>query len=219
MILTCSKCATRYHVDPASLGSEGRVVRCASCGHRWTAQPPADAPKVLELSEPGPGAASAKALRSSGANASAGPRGSQGVVAWLIGGLVILVLASAAIGRNEIVASFPASAPIFQALWLPVAVEPGLGLEFEDVTSERVVEGGVAVLVVEGAIVNQTRQARSVPPIRLMLLDDGGRQLQNEIFSSKETSLEAGGKTSFSGRLVNPPSGARNFSITFDVGS
>jgi hypothetical protein len=58
-----------------------------------------------------------------------------------------------------------------------------------------------------------------VPPIRVILLDDGGRQLQRETFSSKETSLDAGGKTTFSGRLINPPSQARNFSITFDLDS
>jgi predicted Zn finger-like uncharacterized protein len=214
MILTCSQCATRYHVDPESLGSEGRVVRCAGCGHRWTAKPPADAPKVLEIKAPSPTAAG----RSAG-KAAAARRSSFRIVALLAGAFVILVVASAAIGRNEIVAYFPASAPIYRALWLPVAEEPGLGLEFENVTPERLVEGGVSVLVVEGEIVNQSKQTRSVPPIRVTLLDGGGRQLQHEILNSKDLSLDAGGKTTFSGRLVNPPSQARNFSITFDIDS
>jgi predicted Zn finger-like uncharacterized protein len=209
VILTCSKCATRYHVDPTSLGSEGRMVRCAGCGHRWTATPPADAPKVLELKTPGPAAwrAAAAARRHS----------STPMVAWLVAALLILVLASAAIGRNQIVARFPESAPLYRALGMPLAVRPGL--EFGEVTSDRVVEGGVAVLVFEGEIVNQSKEPRHVPPIRVILLDDGGRQLQREIFSSKDASLAAGGKTTFSGRLVNPPSRARNYSITFDVGS
>jgi predicted Zn finger-like uncharacterized protein len=210
MILTCSKCATRYHVDPASLGSEGRVVRCAGCGHRWTAKPPQDAPKALDLKT----APSTAAWR---AAAAAKRRSSPPIVAWLAAALVVLVLASAVIGRNEIVARFPESSTIYRALGLPLAVRPGL--EFEQVTSERVVEGGVAVLVFEGEIVNQSKEPRHVPPIRVILLDDGGRQLQREIFSSKDASLDAGGKTTFSGRLVNPPSQARNYSITFDVGS
>jgi predicted Zn finger-like uncharacterized protein len=210
MILTCSKCATRYHVDPASLGSEGRVVRCAGCGHRWTAKPPQDAPKALDLKTT-PSTAAWRAA------AAARRRSSPPIVAWLATALVILVLASAVIGRNEIVARFPESSTIYRALGLPLAVRPGL--EFEQVTSERVVEGGVAVLVFEGEIVNQSKEPRHVPPIRVILLDDGGRQLQREIFSSKDASLDAGGKTTFSGRLVNPPSQARNYSITFDVGS
>jgi predicted Zn finger-like uncharacterized protein len=209
VILTCSKCATRYHVDPGSLGSEGRMVRCAGCGHRWTAKPPADAPKVLDLKAP-----STAAWR---AAAAAKRRRSPPIVAWLVAALLVLVLASTVIGRNEIVARFPESATIYRALRLPIAARPGL--EFEQVTSERLVEGGVAVLVFEGEIINQSKEPRHVPPIRVILLDDGGRQLQREIFSSKDASLDAGGKTTFSGRLVNPPSRARNFSITFDIGS
>jgi predicted Zn finger-like uncharacterized protein len=210
VILTCSKCATRYHVDLASLGSEGRVVRCAGCGHRWTAKPPQDAPKVLDLKTT-PSTAAWRAA------AAARRRSSPPIVAWLVAALVVLVLASAVVARNEIVARFPESSTIYRALGLPLAVRPGL--EFEQVTSERVVEGGVAVLVFEGEIVNQSKEPRHVPPIRVILLDDGGRQLQREIFSSKDASLDAGGKTTFSGRLVNPPSQARNYSITFDVGS
>jgi predicted Zn finger-like uncharacterized protein len=209
VILTCSKCATRYHVDPTSLGAEGRMVRCAGCGHRWTAKPPADAPKVLELKTPSTAAwrAAAAARRNSS------PR----VVVWLVAALVVLILASAVIGRDEIVASFPESVPIYRALGLPLAAQPGL--EFGQVSSDRVVEGGVAVLVFEGEIVNQSKEPRHVPPIRVILLDDGGRHLQRETFSSKDASLDAGGKTTFSGRLVNPPSQARNYSITFDAGS
>jgi len=208
MILTCSKCATRYHVDPAGLGPEGRVVRCAGCGHRWTAKPPADAPKPLDPTPPAP-----TVRRSVTAPRRSSPR----VVAWLVAGLVVLVAASAVVGRNEVVARFPASAEVYEALGLPVVMR--LGLEFDQVTSERLVEGGVSVLVVEGEIVNQSKQAQSVPPIRVILLDDGGRQLQGETFSSKDASLGAGAKTTFTGRLVNPPNQARNFSITFDVDS
>jgi predicted Zn finger-like uncharacterized protein len=208
MILTCSKCATRYHVDPAGLGPEGRVVRCAGCGHRWTAKPPADAPKPLDPMPP-----AAAATRKTAAPRRSSPR----IVAWLVAGLVVLVAASAVIGRNEVVARFPAAAKIYETLWLPVAAQGGL--EFEQVTSKQLMEGGVTVLVVEGEIVNQSEVARSVPPIRVMLLDDGGRQLQGETFSSKDASLGAGAKTTFTGRLVNPPDQARNFSITFDIDS
>jgi predicted Zn finger-like uncharacterized protein len=213
MILTCPQCSTRYHVDPASLGANGRRVRCAGCGNRWLAKAPSDMPKVIELapatSEPTP------RMWPIAAPDQTRDRGSASLVGWLVGVLVILLVASAVIGRNEIVAGFPASATIYNKLGLSITP----GLQFEGVTSKRVEEGGVAVLVVEGAIVNLSAQERRVPPIRITLLDGGGRRLQQELFSAKDAALDAGGKTSFSGRLVNPAEQARNFSVTFETDS
>jgi predicted Zn finger-like uncharacterized protein len=206
MILTCPHCSTRYHVDPSALGRAGRAVRCASCGHRWSVKPPADAPQAVELGPPQPVAPRAEA---------APRRGSRRLIGWLAAVLVVLLAASAVIGRNEIATGFPATAAIYAALGLPVA--PELGLEFEGITSTRLEEGGISVLVVEGAIVNTTGAERTVPPIRVTLLDGGGRELQEELFKAKEQNLEAGSKTSFSGRVVNPAERARNYRVTFEL--
>ncbi|MGH6944504.1 MAG: DUF3426 domain-containing protein [Geminicoccaceae bacterium] len=211
MILTCSHCSIRYHVDPDSLGREGRVVRCAQCGHRWKAEPPSDAPKLLELAQLAPSGAA----RPGAAARPPHTVGSAALVGWLASILVVLLLVSAVVGRDRIVAGFPASASIYQKLGLPVTAQ--LGLAFEGVTSQRLVEGGISVLVVEGAIVNPSKQDRTVPPIKVTLLDGGGRRLQDELFAAKEQEVEAGGRTSFSGRLINPARQARNFSVSFEV--
>jgi len=210
MILTCPQCSTRYHVDPAALGTAGRTVRCASCGERWSVKPPADTPQAVELGLP-----SREAARTPIAPEPAPARGSRSLIGWLAAVLVVLLAASVVIGRNEIVAGFPAAAPIYQALGLTIA--PELGLQFEGVKSTRLEEGGISVLVVEGAIVNTTGSGRAVPPIRITLLDGGGRELQEELFRAKEQHLAAGSKTSFSGRVVNPAERARNYSVTFEL--
>jgi predicted Zn finger-like uncharacterized protein len=215
MILTCPQCSTRYHVDPATLGVAGRTVRCANCGQRWSVKPPADTPRVVEFAPSAP--VTVPRLRPAAASEQAQSRSSAGLIGWLVAVLVALLVASAVIGRNEIVAGFPASVAIYQKLGLPITVD--LGLQFEDITSTRLQEGGISVLVVEGAIVNVTRHDRPVPPIRVTLLDSGGRQLQEELFRAKEAHLEAGAKTNFSGRVVNPAEQARNFSVTFEVDS
>lgn len=215
MILTCPQCSTRYHVDAAALGAAARTVRCANCGQRWSVKPPADTPQIVEFGPATP--ATAPHMRPVAPPERARNGASASLIGWLVAVLVALLIASAVVGRNEIVAGFPASAPIYQSLGLPVTVE--LGLQFEDVTSTRLEEGGIAVLVVEGAIVNVTRHERSVPPVRVTLLDSSGRQVQEELFRAKEQNLEPGAKTSFSGRVVSPADRARNFSVTFEVDS
>jgi predicted Zn finger-like uncharacterized protein len=211
MILTCPRCSTRYHVDAAGLSAGGRIVRCASCGERWKVKPPADTPQIVEF---GPAPLEAPRLPVSAPEEASG-RHSRSLIGWLAAVFVVLLAASAVIGRNEIVAGFPASAPIYEMLSLPITAEPGL--LFEGIKPIRQEEGGISVLVVEGTVVNPTGFELPIPPIRITLLDSGGRQLQEELFRAKEQHLQAGARTSFSGRVVNPADRARNFSVTFEV--
>ncbi|MGH6885048.1 MAG: DUF3426 domain-containing protein [Geminicoccales bacterium] len=210
MILTCPRCSTRYHVEPSALGTAGRTVRCASCGQRWSVQPPADTPQIVEFGPSSPEMPHVPVT----APEQAPRRHATSLIGWLAAAFVVLLAASAVIGRNEIVEGFPATASIYHALRLPIAE---LGLQFEDIKSTRLEQGGISVLVVEGAIVNTSGSDRAVPPIRVTLLDGGGRELQEELFRAKEQHLEAGTKTSFSGRVVNPAERARNYSVTFEV--
>lgn len=50
MIVTCPKCASRFHVEDKALGTDGRKVRCGSCAHAWLQKPVvAEAPAVAEV--------------------------------------------------------------------------------------------------------------------------------------------------------------------------
>lgn len=208
MILTCPECSTRYSVEPASLGTTGRTVRCAHCGTRWTARPPDDAPQAVEL------APAAPLLRRLGARSDRDRPGRTAAV-WLLAALAALLLVGSVIARDEIVASFPASAAIFQRIGLPVAVP--LNLEFENVTSSRMSERGISILTVAGEIVNLGNEPRPVPQIRITLLDDGKRQLHHELVEADRAVLDAGDRAAFTARVVNPAEQARNFSVTFDL--
>lgn len=220
MILTCPECSTRFQLDPAQLGAKGRTVRCANCGHRWLAKPPEDTPAAIDFPPPEPVASRGEARRRPARPPE--PRraalGSASLVGWLVGVLVVLLMASAIIGRNEIVAGFPASASIYERLGLPITIQ--LGLQFEDVESEKLSDGGVPILIVKGMVVNVAEGERMVPPIKITLLDGDGRELEHQLFEVKDTgALPARARTEFSARIVNPAEQARNFSVTFEVGS
>jgi len=53
MILSCPSCSTRYLLSSASIGAEGRDVRCAKCAHEWFQAPDLDAVEEANLSELG----------------------------------------------------------------------------------------------------------------------------------------------------------------------
>jgi predicted Zn finger-like uncharacterized protein len=46
MLIVCPSCSTSYLIDPASVGSGGRNVRCARCKVTWFAGGPKPAPEV-----------------------------------------------------------------------------------------------------------------------------------------------------------------------------
>src|SRR5690348_9186437 len=40
MLIVCPSCATSYQIDAASVGAQGRMVRCARCRATWFASAP-----------------------------------------------------------------------------------------------------------------------------------------------------------------------------------
>jgi len=56
MIITCPACSTRYRVSDTSIGTDGRTVKCARCGHRWHQETP-----PAEVAEPEPAVTAAEA--------------------------------------------------------------------------------------------------------------------------------------------------------------
>src|SRR5215475_10813506 len=49
MLIVCPNCSTSYAIEPGSLGSEGRTVRCARCKATWFAD--ASAAEMPALAE------------------------------------------------------------------------------------------------------------------------------------------------------------------------
>jgi len=75
MKIVCPSCQTSYEIAVASLGAEGRQVRCVRCKEVWFATPAEDSAPAAEAAGLSAAAASAQYRRGAGVNADAGAGG------------------------------------------------------------------------------------------------------------------------------------------------
>ncbi len=138
--------------------------------------------------------------------------GGAGLVGWLLLALLVLALAAAILGRNQIVAMAPQLVPYYRMAGLPLTIESGL--EIANLVSTRVTENGKPVLVVSGEIHNISGSDRELPPVRVALLDADRNEIDFGLFDVDRRVLPPGGMTRFEARLVDPPPSAKSFRVT-----
>jgi predicted Zn finger-like uncharacterized protein len=196
MILTCPACSTRYMLDAAALGTEGRTVRCAKCGAGAEAQ-----------AVPSGAVAAAFALPlKRRAAAVAGWAALAAVVAGGIGG--------GAYFHKPIVAAWPPAARLYAAVGLEV--EPlGAGLELRNVRMSQGGDQGVRVLVVGGDVVNITDEVRDVPLLRGALVAGDQGELRHWTFAVERARLLPGEVVTFKTEIESPGVEATGIAITF----
>lgn len=218
MILSCTACGTRYLVDPTLLGPDGRVVRCAKCGHQWTQKPPEDLPRQVELPplesdfRAIPGAARPPGTNLPALTSQKKPR--SGVIAWAVLLLIVGGIAGALVGwRHQVVAAWPPAAKLYELAGF-TSEEVGAGLELRNVSSTSRTEDGVPVLAIEGVVANVSSAARDVPTMRA-IVKQGDKDLQNWTFKAAQARLLPGESASFVTSLRNPPADATGLTITF----
>ncbi len=189
MILSCSACSTRFLVDPALLGPDGRMVRCAKCGHQWRQTPSEDA--VDDAAEDAATESLDNPVLDNPASDAtpppleAGPRGIPtgsdlpafprkpprrgGALGWLALALVVIaVLGGGTVARNEIVAFWPPAAQLYELAGLEIVTLP-FGLELHNVKQSQRTEDGVPVLIIEGEVKNISKFSYEVPQLRAAL--------------------------------------------------
>ncbi|MBK8908370.1 MAG: DUF3426 domain-containing protein [Rhodospirillales bacterium] len=135
------------------------------------------------------------------------------IAASILAALVV-VAGLLVFARGPIVATLPFSAGIFSALGLGVETL-GAGLQIVDVASEREATETGETLVVTGVVANVEDVDRSVPLIRVVLLDTDDEPLQTLIVTPARRVLSAGERLDFAARLDNPSPQARRIMVTF----
>jgi predicted Zn finger-like uncharacterized protein len=233
MILTCPECATSYFVDDSRVPAAGRLVKCTSCGARWTAvrDAPAEAaspiadPTPVEEPEPfvpaidddlevlpidPPSVAAARAARAAPEKEAAGK-----VAVWAIAGVVVVgLIVSAIVFRGQVVRLWPASQTAYAGVGLPVNA---LGLVIEGVSAKPVFQGGRPVLAVTGAIRSVRDAAASAPAIRISLLDRAGKPVAAKVATPLNALVPGRATRHFAIAIVDPPASVHDLEVAFDA--
>lgn len=217
IVLSCPSCSTRYRANPSAIGDAGRRVRCASCGHTWTAEleDPAILP-VLEtvstddagekIDDPAPSEEEVKPHEAFRERQAAKRRTMSAAAAggaW--GGLVAvsaLLLMTVWVFRVDVVTLWPRASSAYAAVG--AEVNP-FGLSVGELTITRESEHGVPLVVIEGSIKNFDRRARALPTIRALLKDEHGDSLLEWTIPLEGGRLSAGEVREFRSIVSDPP--------------
>ena len=136
-----------------------------------------------------------------------------GAVGWVA---LILFVAGSIYGvvqfRRDIAAYWPATAKLYEAAGAPINL---VGFELTQVSYERQDEKGLPVIAVKGTVINVSGEIKSVPRVRVALLDDKQKELYHWTFALAEKKLKPQEKASFVTRLSSPPIGARDLEVRF----
>jgi len=241
MILTCPECSTSYFVDDSKIPPEGRVVKCASCGARWTATLEQDsvlaAPVSLDLTPPDPAVDSARfeppppaadeeeALppltaddlpKKFRAKADTERRvreaATTGIVWAAMAASLVVILALAVVFRVNVVRLWPKTAGAYAGVGLPVN---SLGLAIESVRAEPSLQRGHAALSVSGVIRNIEGRTIETPPLRISLLDKDGNPVATKIARAADPRVPPGETRHFALVVIDPPKTAHDLEVAF----
>ena len=177
MILTCSKCSTRYLVADTAIGKGGRTVRCANCGHSWF-QEAADHLTVTVPQPPPPpppveGAAQRRRPIPPGSNlpvvvvTHVAPIWLKRLCVMLLPALLILTPFAY---RKSILDEHPALSFLLE----PFGIYYTEGLALADVTLTKADDDSYTL---NCNIVNEAKGNRTLPAVAATLLDDKGHQI------------------------------------------
>jgi predicted Zn finger-like uncharacterized protein len=233
MFLTCPACETRYNVaDEAVSNAAGRQVKCANCGHLWHFAAALQDTLPLEPRRVAEASAAATATVPHATVASAATAGAEATDSLLeLGsaatpaiapqrvrrslfrlGLLLFTLVAVLLlisGRNAVVREWPLTAVVYGALGIKTAA-PGAGLDLK--TTPLWIAGD---FVVEAEITNTASTLRTVPALRVALLDGSRNELDARIIDPEIGPLAPGASARIKTIFEHPSTIVTDVEVTF----
>jgi hypothetical protein len=126
--------------------------------------------------------------------------------------VLVCILAGLIQWRSAIARTLPQTASLYARLGLPINIR---GLEFQDVKTQTEFHDGMAVLIIEGTVVNAVRQTVEVPRLRFALRNAAGNEVYAWTALPARSILGSGEKLPFRSRLASPPDDGRDVIVRF----
>ena len=228
VILTCPSCTAQYFADDKAIGEHGRTVRCAACSHSWFVRPELSLEQELASADLTREKVERQRQADRSQDTNKAPHqayrekeyakkknGSRmaALGAWAVTSAIFLGLgATAIVKRDDVVRFFPEASSAYAMAGLPVN---RFGLEFSDITADRVFDGTTPVLNVTGRVLNVTDRVQPVPDIRVDLRNDAGHEVESLLVTPAQTSIMPGEEFSFSTSMNSPSLEAYDLAVSF----
>jgi predicted Zn finger-like uncharacterized protein len=127
--------------------------------------------------------------------------------------LAFLVVDAIVVGwRTDLVRLMPQTASFYASIGLPVNLR---GLNFDDLATSTEQHESVPILVMEGAIVNETRKLADVPHLRFAVRNAAHQEIYSWTAVPPRATLPPGEAVTFRTRLASPPPDAHDVLIRF----
>ena len=204
MILQCPQCQARYLVPDGAIGASGRTVRCGKCQHNWFAAPTEESAKALDELD--------QMLDQINVAPKPIPAGSNLPVVGKRKASILLKLSTLLTGT---------AAVALLLVWLApglVKLPRSQGLMLGEVAIHHETDDKHNYYQLSGKIVNTSKAAKTVPTLRVTLVDDDGMSLQYWDFGGKGKTIAPSQSLPFStGKLA--PRGDKGTRFVLDLGN
>jgi predicted Zn finger-like uncharacterized protein len=244
MLIVCLSCASEYIIDPAQIGTQGRMVRCAACRETFfvPGEPEVTEKELAETEEfntylatqawPEPDPEIAVEATSGRSHLDGNSDPFRAIGSWKPSfGLGVLGPRLRTAQRRSVVAVLVLaiavalvagrervvrSVPSAARLYAAVKlpVNPS-GLELKGVRSELVVNGADKLLVVEGEILNVAKRDVGVPALELSVRGPDGLPLYTWTNEPPRKTLAPAESARFRARLASSPAEGREVLVRF----
>ena len=138
-----------------------------------------------------------------------------GAILWIVFLFILLAAVASALYylQDRIIDHWPGLAKYYDRVGARQE-DIGVGLNFRNYNSERLVQDNNEVLIVRGVIANTTEQKKDIPLLRLALYN-GANLLQEKIVAPPQPTLDAKATVGFKVTLEQPHPDATRFEVTF----